>query len=205
MPVTAEFHFDFASPNAYYAHKVLSKIERRTGVKFKYVPVLLGGLFKATNNKSPMEALAGIKNKPEYKALETERFIQTHGLSSFKFNPHFPLNTLTIMRGAIYAQKHHFGAEYIDKVYSCMWEQGLNMADIPVIFKGLADAGLPAYEILAGTADPEIKRQLIDNTKNSVERGNFGSPTFFVGNEMFFGKDKLRDVEEEIVAQSTRS
>ena len=205
MSVTAEFHFDFASPNAYYALKVISKIERRTGVKFKYVPVLLGGLFRATHNKLPVEALAGIKNKTEYRALETERFIKTHGISSFKFNPHFPLNTLTIMRGAVYAQKHHFGTEYIEAVYSCMWEQGLNMADVPVIFKGLADAGLPAYEILSGTADPAIMRRLTDNTRASVERGNFGSPTFFIGDEMFFGKDKLRDVEEEIIAQSTRS
>lgn len=205
MALKVEFHFDFASPNAYYALKVLSKIERRTGVKFEYVPVLLGGLFKATNNKSPMESLVGIKNKPEYRALETERFIQTHGISSFKFNPHFPMNTLTIMRGAIYAIKHFFGDEYIEKVYRCMWEQGLNMSDVPVIFQALSDAGLPAYEIIAGTADPEIKQRLIDNTMTSVERGNFGSPTFFVGNEMFFGKDKLRDVEEEIVRQSARS
>ncbi len=205
MSVNVEFHFDFGSPNAYYSHKVISGIEKRTGVEFNTIPVLIGGVFKATNNKSPMEALAGIKNKSEYQALETERFIQKHGISDFKFNPHFPVNTLTIMRGALYALKHGFGAEYIDRIYSCMWEQGLDMADPEVIHQALADAGLPADEIIAGSADPQIKQQLIDNTSASVERGNFGSPTFFVGNEMFFGKDKLKDVEEEIIAQSTRS
>ena len=205
MSVNVELHFDFGSPNAYYSHKVISGIEKRTGVEFNTIPVLIGGVFKATNNKSPMEALAGIKNKSEYQALETERFIQKHGISDFKFNPHFPVNTLTIMRGALYALKHGFGAEYIDRIYSCMWEQGLDMADPEVIHQALADAGLPADEIIAGSADPQIKQQLIDNTSASVERGNFGSPTFFVGNEMFFGKDKLKDVEEEIIAQSTRS
>ena len=99
-----EFHFDFGSPNAYLSHLVLPAIEQRTGAKFQYVPVLLGGIFKATNNRSPMESLAGIKNKPEYERLETERFLRRHRITTYKFNPFFPINTLTLMRGAIAAQ-----------------------------------------------------------------------------------------------------
>ena len=205
MTVRVEFHFDFGSPNAYLAHKVIPTIEARTGVKFEYVPVLIGGVFKATNNKPPMVALAGIKNKPEYNALETERFKHKHGIDSFKFNPHFPINTLSIMRGAVYAIANGFGKDYIDAVYRCMWENELNMADAEVMQIAFTDAGLSAAEIIAGTADPAVKQQLIDNTNTSVARGNFGSPTFFVGDEMFFGKDRLRDVEEQIAIDSPQA
>ena len=205
MTVRVEFHFDFGSPNAYLAHKVIPTIEARTGVKFEYVPVLIGGVFKATNNKPPMVALAGIKNKPEYNALETERFKHKHGIDSFKFNPHFPINTLSIMRGAVYAIANGFGKDYIDAVYRCMWENELNMADAEVMQIAFTDAGLSAAEIIAGTAAPAVKQQLIDNTNTSVARGNFGSPTFFVGDEMFFGKDRLRDVEEQIAIDSPQA
>lgn len=198
-----EFHFDFGSPNSYYCHRVIPDIEKRTGVKFTYVPVLLGGIFKATNNKSPMEAFAGIKNKSEYNALETKRFIKKHSLFDFKFNPHFPVNTLHIMRGAVYALEHGFGEAYIEAMYKCMWEQALNMSDPEVISKALVDAGLPAAELIDGSAQPENKQALIHSTTASVERGSFGSPTFYVGDEMFFGKDRLREVEEEIFNQQS--
>lgn len=201
MSVSVEFHFDFASPNAYFSHRVIPAIAERTGVTFEYVPVLLGGLFKATNNKSPMEAFAGIKNKSEYNALETKRFIKQHALTKYQMNPHFPVNTLYIMRAAIQAINSGIGEKYIETVYQAMWEDGANMADAEVIQQVLDAAGLPAEELLASTADPEVKQQLMDSTSASVERGNFGSPTFFVGSEMFFGKDKLRDVEEEILRQ----
>ena len=199
MSVSVEFHFDFGSPNSYYSHRVIPAIEERTGVKFQYYPILLGGVFKATNNKSPMEQLAGVRNKPEYNALETKRFVARHKLDNFRFNPYFPINTLSIMRGAIYTLNNGNGDDYIEAMYQCMWEQELNMADASIIQQALVDAGLPAEEIIVGTTDPEIKQQLIRNTTDSVERGTFGSPTFFVGKEIFFGKDKLRDVEEEIL------
>ena len=199
--MSVEFHFDFGSPNAYFSHCVIPEIEQRTGARFTYVPVLLGGLFRATNNKSPMEAFAGILNKSEYNKRETERFIAKHGINKYRFNSNFPVNTLHIMRGAIYAMNNGIGEKYIDCIYSAMWEQDQNMADPDMIAKVLSNAGLPAQEIIEGTADPAIKQQLIDNTSASVERGNFGSPTFFVGDEMFFGKDKLRDAEEEILQQ----
>lgn len=197
-----EFHFDFGSPNTYYCHRVIPQIEARTGVKFNYVPILLGGIFKATNNKSPMEAFAGIKNKSEYNALETVRFVKKHKLNDFKFNPNFPVNTLHIMRGAVYAIENGFGERYIEAMYQCMWEKELNMSDPEVIADVLNAAGLPAQDIIAGAADSEIKKTLIDNTMASVERGSFGSPTFYVGDELYFGKDKLAEVEEEIINQT---
>jgi len=197
-----EFHFDFGSPNTYYCHRVLPEIEARTGAKFDYVPILLGGIFKATNNKSPMEALAGIKNKSEYNALETARFVSRHGLNNFKFNPNFPVNTLHIMRGAVYAIKSGLGERYIEAMYQCMWEKELNMSDPEVIASALNDANLPGQDIIAGAASPEIKQELIDNTMASVGRGSFGSPTFYVGDELYFGKDKLAEVETEIIYQT---
>jgi len=199
--MTLEFHFDFGSPNTYYCHRVLPEIEARTGAKFDYVPILLGGVFKATNNKSPMQALAGIKNKSEYNALETARFVVKHNLNRFKFNPSFPVNTLHIMRGAVYAIKYGLAEPYMEAMYQCMWEKELNMSDPQVIAAALEAAGLPASDIIAGTASPEIKQALIDNTTASVKRGSFGSPTFYVGDEIYFGKDKLAEVEAEIIKQ----
>jgi len=205
MTITVEFHFDFGSPNTYYCHRVIPEIEQRTGVKFTYIPILLGGVFRATNNKSPMEAFGGIKNKPEYNALETARFIKKHKLTKYKSNPNFPVNTLHIMRGAIYAMQQGIGSEYIEAMYQGMWEQELDMANPEIIRSALLASNLPADEVLTGSVDPAVKQQLIDNTQASVERGTFGSPTFYVGDEIFFGKDKLSDVEEELIAQLARS
>src|SRR5262249_52767117 len=122
MP-TVEFHFDFGSPNAYLAHLVIPQIERRTGARFAYVPVLLGGIFKATGNRSPAESLAGIKNKPEYERLETERFLQRHGITRYRRNPFFPVNTLTIMRGTVAARQLGLFERYVDEVYRHMWAE----------------------------------------------------------------------------------
>src|SRR5216684_2832134 len=118
-----EFHFDFGSPNAYLAHLVIPQIEARTGAKFEYVPVLLGGVFKLTGNRSPAGSLAGIKNKPEYERLETERFIRRHAITSFRRNPFFPVNTLTLMRGAIVAQLLGVFERYVDAMFRHMWSE----------------------------------------------------------------------------------
>jgi 2-hydroxychromene-2-carboxylate isomerase len=196
-----EFHFDFGSPNAYLSHKVIPEIEARTGVAFTYVPVLLGGVFKATGNQSPMMAFAGIRNKPEYERLEMVRFIERHGLTqSFAMNPHFPVNTLAIMRGAVAAQHLQVLKPYVDAVYDAMWRDAQKMDDPAVIGRVLASAGLPAEPLMAKAQEPEVKQELVDNTTASVERGNFGSPSFFVNDQMWFGKDKLRDVEAAIFA-----
>jgi 2-hydroxychromene-2-carboxylate isomerase len=199
-----EFHFDFGSPNAYLSHLVLPAMEQRTGVKFQYVPVLLGGIFKATNNRSPMESLAGIKNKPEYERLETERFLRGHRISTYKFNPFFPVNTLTLMRGAIAAQSLGVFERYVDEVFRHMWADPKKMDDPEVLRAALEESGLDAARLIGLTRDPEIKNRLLENTQRSVAAGSFGAPTFFVGTEIFFGKDRLRDVEEAIAAVPAR-
>ncbi|WP_239992234.1 2-hydroxychromene-2-carboxylate isomerase [Rhodopila globiformis] len=193
-----EFHFDFGSPNAYLAHRVIPAIEARTGVRFRYVPVLLGGVFKATGNRSPLEAFAGIRNKLAYEQLETERFIRGHRIEGFRRNPFFPVNTLTIMRGAAAAELDGGLAAYVDAVFHHMWEDPKKMDDPAVIRAALAESGLDAAKILARTQDADVKARLIANTEQSVARGTFGSPTFFVGDAIYFGKDRLRDVEEAI-------
>jgi 2-hydroxychromene-2-carboxylate isomerase len=205
MKPSVEFHFDFGSPNAYLAHKVIPAIEKRTGASFRYVPVLLGGVFKATNNRSPAEAFAGIKNKSEYERLEMMRFVKRHALDRFKLNPHFPVNTLQIMRGAVAAEIDGFLMPYVEAVFRHMWEEGRKMDDPDVIRAALDEAGLDGTRLLERIQAPEVKERLLRNTEASVARGTFGSPTFFVGNEIFFGKDRLRDVEEEIVAQAGKS
>jgi len=194
-----EFLFDFGSPNAYFSHKVIPEIERRTGAKFTYVPVLLGGIFKLTNNQSPVQQFAGVKNKPQYQQLEIERFIAKHGLMQFRMNPFFPVNTLQIMRGAVAAETAGVLAPYVDAVYHHMWEAPKKMDDPGVVAAALAESGLDAETLMALSGTPEIKNQLLRNTSEAVERGVFGIPSFFVGPELYFGKDRLRDVEEEIL------
>jgi 2-hydroxychromene-2-carboxylate isomerase len=198
--VRVEFHFDFGSPNAYLSHLVIPGIERRTGVKFEYVPVLLGGVFKLTNNRSPAESHAGIRNKPAYAKLETARFVQRHGITRFAVNPFFPVNTLTLMRGAIAAQQLGIGERYVDEMYRHMWAEPKKMDDPDVLRAALAESGLDADRILELVQTPEVKHELMANTQRAVERGAFGSPTFFVDDEIYFGKDRLREVEEAIIA-----
>lgn len=198
-----EFHFDFGSPNAYLAHLVIPEIERRTGVKFEYVPVLLGGVYKLTGNRSPAESLADIKNKPDYDRLETRRFIKRHGITRFRPNPFFPVNTLTIMRGAIAADRLGIFKRYVDEIYRHMWSEPKKLDDPAVLRAALLESGFDADRFAELVQDTEIKAQLRANTERSAARGTFGSPTFFVGNEIFFGKDRLREVEEAIQATSS--
>ena len=195
---TVQFLFDFGSPNAYLCHKVIPEIEARTGVRFEYVPVLLGGLFKLANNRSPMEAFAGIPNKLAYDKLEMKRFISKHKLNLFRFNPHFPVNTLAIMRGAVAAKQLGMYEPYVNAIYAGMWEEGLNLSDPTVIHATLAKHSIHAEPLLQAIQSAEVKSALLDNTQKAFDRGAFGSPTFFVGQEIFFGKDRLRDVEEAI-------
>jgi len=193
-----EFHFDFGSPNAYFAHAIIPTIEKRTGARFNYVPVLLGGVFKLTNNQAPMVQFKDIKNKLEYQRLETQRFIGKHGFKRFRMNPHFPVNTVQIMRGAVAAEMDGSLAAYVDAVFRHMWEEGRRMDDPETIRAALDASGLDGTRTLQRIQDPLVKDRLLKNTEGSVARGTFGSPTFFVGEEMFFGKDRLGDVEEEI-------
>jgi 2-hydroxychromene-2-carboxylate isomerase len=196
-----QFLFDFGSPNAYLAARLIPDIEKRTGTKFDYVPVLLGGIYKLTGNSSPADYLKGIRNKPEYMALETERFVRRHGISTFRRNPFFPVNTLQLMRGAVAAEAEGIFWPYFQAVYHHMWEDPKKMDDPTVMMEAFAASGIDANLIAARSQDPAVKNRLMELTQNAVDRGAFGSPTFFVNDEMFFGKDQLRDVEEEIVAQ----
>lgn len=196
---TIDFIFDFGSPNAYLAWKVLPEIAARQGAEVRLIPCLLGGIFKLTGNQAPMVAFGGIKGKMDYEMLETRRFIAAHGLSDFRFNPHFPVNTLLLMRGMVAAQRSGVGPVYLDAMLKGMWEQGLKLDD-PAVFVATADAaGLDGAALLVATGDPEVKAELAANTDAAVARGVFGIPTFFVGDEIFFGKERLGQVEAELV------
>jgi 2-hydroxychromene-2-carboxylate isomerase len=195
-----EFQFDFGSPNAYLSHLVIPEIEKRQGVKFAYVPVLLGGIFKLTNNRSPVETNVGIKNKPQYQQLETERFIRQHKITRYKMNPHFPVNTLALMRGAVAAKKLGIFERYIDEIYRHMWAEPKKLDDPAILRAALLESNLPADRLFELVQTQEVKDELMAETQRAVERGAFGSPTFFVGDEIYFGKDRLRDVEEAIAA-----
>jgi 2-hydroxychromene-2-carboxylate isomerase len=191
-----QFLFDVGSPNAYLSHEAIPAIEKRTGTKFEYVPILLGGIFKATNNKSPAETLAGVKNKPEYMKLETERFVTRFRVEPYVWNPFFPVNTLNLMRAAIAAQFEGVFEKYVEAAFHHMWREPKKMDDMDVAAKALTSSGLDAAKLLTRAQEPDVKAKLIENTQAAVERGAFGSPTFFVGKEMFFGKEQLREVEE---------
>lgn len=196
-----EFLFDFGSPNSYLAWKMLPGIEERTGVHFDYKPVLLGGIFKATGNSSPAVAFAGVKGKMDYEMLEMRRFIKKNHLDAFTMNPHFPVNTLHLMRGAVLAQKQGFLPAYMEAAMHHMWEAPKQMSEPDIFVVAFNESGLDGKAILEGTQNDEIKGLLILNTEQAVERGVFGAPSFFVDGELYFGKDRLRDVEEEILAR----
>ena len=196
-----QFMFDFGSPNAFLSHEAIPAIEKRTGAKFEYVPILLGGIFKATNNKSPPETLAGVKNKREFLALETERFVKRFGVKPYVWNPFFPVNTLNLMRAAVAAQLEGVFEKYVEAAFHHMWVEPKKMDDPEVAAKALASSGLDAAKLLERSQDADVKARLIENTQSAVERGAFGSPTFFVGKEIFFGKEQLREVEEMVSAK----
>lgn len=200
MSASPQFLFDFGSPNAFLSHEAIPAIEARTGVKFDYVPVLLGGIFKATNNRSPAETYAGVKNKREFHQLETERFLRRFKVKPYAWNPNFPVNTLNLMRAAIAAQLEGVFEQYVEAAFHHMWVEPKKMDDPDVAVAALTASGLDGAKLLARGQEAAVKAQLVANTQDAVARGAFGSPTFFVGKEMFFGKEQLRDVEEMIAS-----
>lgn len=195
---TLELIFDFGSPNAYLCMRALPDLLDRTGADLVITPCLLGGIFKATGNRAPMVQYADAPAKLAYENLEMRRFIAKHNLVKFRINPHFPVNTLTIMRGAIVAEDEGTLDDYVDAVNRAMWEEGLKMDEPEFIATFLSANGFDGPALLARTQEPEIKARLIANTEAAVARGAFGIPTFFVGSEMFFGKDRLAQVEEAL-------
>ena len=198
MSTNPQFMFDFGSPNAYLSHEAIPAIEKRANVKFEYVPILLGGIFKSTNNKSPAETLAGVKNKREFHQIETERFVKRFNVRPYVWNPFFPVNTLNLMRAAVAAQLEGVFEKYVEAAFHHMWREPKKMDDPEVAAKALSSSGLDGAKLLARAQEPEVKAKLLENTQSAVERGAFGSPTFFVGKEMFFGKEQLREVEEMV-------
>jgi 2-hydroxychromene-2-carboxylate isomerase len=200
-PTSPQFTFDFGSPNAFLSHEAIPAIEKRIGMRFEYVPVLLGGIFKATNNKSPAESLAGIKNKREFHELETERFVKRYHVKPYVWNPFFPVNTLHLMRAAVAAQFEGMLEKYADAAFHHMWVEPKKMDDPEVAMKALTASGIDAARLFARAQDADVKAKLIENTQSAVERGAFGSPTFFVGREMFFGKEQLREVEDMVLGK----
>jgi 2-hydroxychromene-2-carboxylate isomerase len=200
-PPHVEFLFDFGSPNAFLCHRVIPAIEARTGVRFEYVPVLLGGIFKMTGNQSPVTAFAHIRNKPEYDRLEIERFVRRHEIKGFQYSPFFPVNTLALMRGAIAARSFGIFEHYVDEMYRHMWVDHKKLDEPDIFAAALTESGFDAKGLIEASSQPAVKAELLANTSGAVERGVFGSPTFFVNDEMWFGKDRLDHVEQAIVAQ----
>lgn len=201
---TVEFQFDFGSPNAWLAHCVIPQIEARTGARFVYTPVLLGGLFRLTNNQPPMAAYAAIPNKLAYEQREMHRFIERHQIP-FAMNPHFPVNTLLVMRMATAAQMDGGLEEFVRIVFSLMWHEPKKMDDPQIVSNELARAGLDADRLMKRANDEEVKKRLLSVTEDAARRGAFGSPTFFLNDEIYFGKNTLLEIEAKLVEEMTGS
>lgn len=199
MAKSFEFLFDFGGPNSYLAHKMVPDLCARTGAEVVYTPILLGGLFKLTNNQAPLMRYAETPAKRDYEMLEFDRFVKTHKLP-FVMNPHFPINSLYLMRGAVAAQ--HLGCfiPYVEAIMAAMWEKGLNTGDPNVVRLVLDEAGLDSAALLAKADDPEVKAELAANTEKAAARGAFGVPTFFVGSDMYWGKERLGQVEDALAS-----
>jgi 2-hydroxychromene-2-carboxylate isomerase len=193
-----DFIFDIASPNAYFCHQLIPGFEERTGVKFNYVPCLLGGIMKLSGNQPPFVAFADIKNKNNYQFIEIERFIKQHKLDKYKFNSHFPQNTVNVQRGALAAQELGIFDEYIEVMICAMWEEDKNLSDLDVLQETLINNKLDAGAIIKIVTSQECKDKLIKNTSEAVDKGAFGVPTFFIDEQIFFGKDHLYQLEEYI-------
>ncbi len=194
---TVEYFFDVGSPTSYLAWTQLPKIAAETGATIAWRPMLLGGVFKATGNASPVTVPA----KGRWMNDDIARWARRYGVP-FSFNPHFPINTLTLMRGATGLQMRRPAdfLRYLDLIERAMWETPKNLGDAAVLAATLADAGFAADEFIALVADPEVKAKLVATTEEAVARGVFGAPTFFVGGAMFFGQDRLDFVREALLA-----
>jgi len=194
-----EFYFDVGSPAAYLAWTRMPALEAETGARVEYKPMLLGGVFQATGNKSPMEVPA----KGRYMIADLERFAGRHDIP-FSHNPYFPINTLTLMRGAVGLQLREPSRmlAYVDAVYRAIWAQGKNMNDPGVVASVLQEAGFDSARLLALAADSEVKERLKAVTQEAVARGVFGAPTFFLENQMYWGQDRLDFVKEALEANT---
>ncbi|MNE24674.1 2-hydroxychromene-2-carboxylate isomerase [compost metagenome] len=195
MSKTVEFFFDLGSPSTYLAWTQLPTLCAKAGAHLQYRPMLLGGVFQATGNASPIQVPA----KGRYTLLDFQRFARRYGVP-LEFNPYFPINTLTLMRGAIgiqLRQPERFEA-YLAAMFKAFWQDKRNLGDPAVLAATLDAAGFDPQGFLALVGDQEVKDALKAATEEAVKRGVFGAPTCFVGNEMFFGQDRLDFVEEAL-------
>jgi 2-hydroxychromene-2-carboxylate isomerase len=195
MTSTPQFLFDFGSPASYLAWKRLPDLQARTGVAFELVPMLLGGVFKATGNASPVT----IPAKAAWMGRDLARWAERHG-TPFRFNPHFPINTLRLMRGAIAAQARGELVAYADAVFDAIWQEQRNMGDPAEVAAALTSAGLDAAAYAAAGEDDAVKAKLVGNTEAAVAAGIFGAPSFLVAGELYFGQDRMDFVEAALGA-----
>ncbi len=190
-----EYFFDFGSPTSYLAWTQLPRIAASAGAEIVWRPMLLGGVFKATGNASPVSVPA----KGRWMNQDIVRWAERYGVP-FRFNPSFPINTLTLMRGAtgLQMRRQEDLGRYLELMHRAMWEQGRNLGDAAVLAATLVEGGFDADAFAALAADPEVKARLVATTEEAVTRGVFGAPTFFVGEAMFFGQDRLGFVAEAL-------
>jgi len=195
MTKKIEFWFDFGSPASYLAWVQLPKIAAARGATIDWRPMLLGGVFQAASNRSPVE----IPAKGKWMLEDLPRWAQRYG-APYRRNPHFPINTLSLMRGAVGMQMKGESEflRYVDAIYPAMWEKERNMGDPAVVAAVLAEAGFDPAAFQAMVADPAVKDKLKAVTQEAVERGVFGAPTFFVDGHMYWGQDRLDFVEEAL-------
>jgi len=194
--MNVDFIFDFASPNAYLCFKAIPEIEKNTDLRFQYVPCLLGGIFKLTNNQAPMIAFNEVPHKMKYE-FDTafNRFIDKHKITNFKMNEHFPVNTLLLQRGAIVAQSNGCFELFLEVVMKAMWEESIKLDNPEVLYDLLKSNNCHADLIIEQLSSDAVKSQLVENTNAAVQKGAFGVPTFFIGEQIFFGKESLLEMQ----------
>ena len=196
MSKTVEFILDLAAPNGYLAWYPLKDIVARTGAELLVTPVFLGGMHKLTGNAPPMMRDADVKGKVPYAALEFQRFLDRHAMTKFRMHPALPFNSILLQRVLVAAKDQPEMQALVDALQPAVWEQNIDCSDVEAVGGVLAESGFDAQRLLGATQDAEVKQRLVDNTSQAVERGAFGIPTFFVGSEMWFGKERLGQLEE---------
>lgn len=196
MTRTIEYILDLAAPNGYLAWYPLKAIAERTGVELIVTPVFLGGMHKLTGNTPPMFRDKEVKGKVPYAALEFQRFLDRHGMSEFRMHPALPFNSILLQRILVAAQDEDERRALVDALQPAVWERNIDCGDVDAVRLVLEEGGFDADRLLAATQEAEVKQRLIDNTSNAVERGAFGIPTIFVGEEMWFGKERLGQIED---------
>ena len=194
-----EFYYDFGSPNAFLVHSIIEKIENKTGYKTKYIPVLLGGIFKLTNNIAPYIAYKNVKNKLEYQSIEFNRFVKKHAIK-FNHNIHFPLRTVELMRAAVFFEGRRDYKKFINTIFKHSWSEPKKLDDLKILQEVLENNNFSFSEIFKAINSQKIKNKLKENTNLAVEKGIFGTPSFIIKNQLFFGKDSICDLQDYLLS-----